>query len=482
MRLAGLLSNSILCAASSVMVAAPLRAQAPCEQIRTACKNAGFVQGGPVGERLVLDCFNPLVFGEMPAKRVSRPLPQIASQLAAACRERSLAKQSSDQNPQLPPQGAPLVAREEGRTVYDGRLKVTWLADANLAAKQSFGITSINKSGSMNYATAVRWVAAMNASDGGAGYLGHHNWQLPTAPDSDRTCKQTGRHGEPFGFNCSGSALGSLYYASLGLREPDSAVPSSQNRVGPLQNFQPYLYWSKSAAADPKQGFVSFSFSTGFQGANVFRNYLYVLPMIRGKLPGTPAASGSHLQANPGGTTVYDPITQVTWLADANLAAQQTFGLSEINRDGAMDHDTAVRWIEAMNQADGGRGYLGHTDWDLPETGPPDPGCSLKGTTGFGCTSSAIGSLFYRQLGLRPGDSVIAPSEARVGPFYNVQPYLYWACSGQSASSACQPNGPDEGFEWNFSLGNGFQGTNLVGNALYVMVYYPDNSAGQPAP
>jgi hypothetical protein len=29
-------------------------------------------------------------------------------------------------------------------------------------------------------------------------------------------------------------------------------------------------------------------------------------------------------------------------------------------------------------------------------------------------------------------------------------------------------------------LGNGFQGTNLVGNTLYVMVYYPDNSA--PAP
>jgi len=480
MTLAGRGLLSILCAAINVMAAAPMRAQAPCEQIRIACKNAGFVQGGPVGKRLVLDCFNPLVLGEMPPKTVSRPLPQITPQLAAACKERTIARQSPDENAQLPPQASPLIAREEGRTVYDARLKVTWLADANLAAKQTFGVPNINKSGSMNYASAVRWVAAMNASDGGTGYLGHHNWQLPTAPDSDRTCKLTGRHGESFGFNCSGSALGSLYYASLGLREPDSAVPSSQNRVGPFQNFQPYLYWSKSAAADPKQGFVSFSFSTGFQGANVFRNYLYVLPMIKGKLPGTPPASGSHLQANGGETTVYDPITQVTWLADANLPARQTFGLAEINRDGAMDHETAVRWIEAMNQSDGGHGYLGHTDWDLPETGPPDPGCSLKGTTGLGCTSSAMGSLFYRQLGLRPGDSVIAPSEARVGPFYNVQPYLYWACAGQTAASACQPNGPDEGFEWNFSLGNGFQGTNLVGNALYVMVYYPENSA--PAP
>jgi hypothetical protein len=227
-----------------VVAVPPLQAQAPCEQIRTACKSAGFVQGGPIGERLVLDCFNPLVFGENPPKRVSRPLPQITQQLAAACREKSRARQSSEQNAQLPPQGgSTLIAREGGRTVYDARLKVTWLADANLAAKQTFDVPNINKSGSMNYATAVHWVAA-NASDGGAGYLGHHNWQLPTAPDSDRTCKLTGRHGESFGFNCSGSALGSLYYASLGLREPDSAVPSSQNRVGPLQNFQPYLYWS----------------------------------------------------------------------------------------------------------------------------------------------------------------------------------------------------------------------------------------------
>jgi hypothetical protein len=36
------------------------------------------------------------------------------------------------------------------------------------------------------------------------------------------------------------------------------------NTAGPFGNFQPYLYWSKSAAADPKQGFVSFPFNTGF--------------------------------------------------------------------------------------------------------------------------------------------------------------------------------------------------------------------------
>lgn len=258
--------------------------------------------------------------------------------------------------------------------------------------------------------------------------------------------------------------MGSLYYVSLGLREPDSAVPALVNTVGAFRNFQPYLYWSKSAAADPKQGFVSFSFNSGFQGANVWRNHLYVLPLIKRQLSPTPTTASE---------TVYDPVAQVTWLADANLASRETFGVTGINPDGSMDHATAVQWVNAMNSADGGRGYLGQTAWDLPETGAPDATCSLKGTTGFGCTGSAMGALFYRHLRLRPGECVVEPLETHVGPFYDLQPYLYWACEADSVRSPCRSTGPADGFEWNFSFGNGFQRTNLVGNNLYVMVYYP---------
>jgi hypothetical protein len=418
----------------------------------------------------------------MPKRPPSRPLPQIDKQLAASCRN-NLNRQSdgaSSQRPVADP--STLTATQDGRTVHDSRLAVNWLADANLAATQSFGVPNINQSGSMDYATAVRWVEAMNAFDRGAGYLRHNNWQLPAAPGTDRTCQLTGPHGEPFGYNCSGSALGSLYYVSLGFREPDSAVANSENHLGPFRNFQPYLYWSRSPAIDPKQGFASFSFSSGFQGANVFRNYLYVLPMFQGKLPGLPSTADNRLQANPSGTAVYDPIARVTWLADANLAARQTFGIAAINRDGSMDHNTALLWVKAMNESDGGHGYLGRTDWDLPDTGPPDPSCSMKGITGFGCTGSAMGSLFYRQLGLHPGNSIIPPSKARVGPFYNMQPYLYWACAGDTAASPCRLSGPADGFEWNFSFGNGFQGTNLVANHLFVMVYYPDAPAALQAP
>ncbi|MGB6429836.1 MAG: hypothetical protein WBF06_04575 [Candidatus Acidiferrales bacterium] len=442
--------------------------QGSCEQIRAACKNAGFVQGGGARNGILLACYQPIVQGTPQPKMASIALPKIDPQVVSACRG---GQSSSAAAPA--PASAPLVPAADGQTVYDPSLNVTWLADGNLAGKQTFGVSNVNKSGSMDYATAVRWVAAMNALDNGAGYLGHNNWQLPTAPSKDASCAKTGRNGESFGFNCSESALGSLYYASLGLREPNTGVPMPPTTAGPFKDFQPYLYWSESAAADPKQGFVSFSFNSGFQGANVTLNYLYVLPMIKGKLPGTPPAAGQGLEVNPGGETVYDPISQVTWLADANLAAKQTFGVAGINPDGSMEHATALQWTAAMNSADQGRGYLGQTNWEMPETGPPDPTCSMKGTTAYGCTGSLMGELFYKQLGLHRGEPVVAVPDVKVGAFHNIQPYLYWACAAETAASPCQTDGPAEGFEWNFSFGNGFQGTNLLGNDLYVMVYYP---------
>jgi hypothetical protein len=443
--------------------------RASCDQIRAACRDAGFVQGAGAHNGLLLDCFNPIVQGTAQPRGASRPLPRVDPQAVDACR----AGRESASVPVAAPASMPLVPSADGQTVYDPNLNVTWLADANLAGKQTFGVPNINKRGTMDYATALQWVAALNAADQGRGYLGHNNWQLPTAPVTDRSCARTGRNGESFGFHCSRSALGSLYYGPLGLREPDTAVRIPANTAGPFHDFQPYLYWSGSAAADPKQGFVSFSFDTGFQGANVTLNYLYVLPMIQGKLPGTPPATGQGLEVNPGGQTVYDPIAQVTWLANANLAAKQTFGVAGINPDGAMEHSTAVEWIAAMNAADHGRGYIGQTNWQLPETGPPDSSCSMKGTTGYNCTGSAMGALFYEQLGLRRGESVVAVTDVKVGPFHDIQPYLYWACEAETATSPCQPNGPAEGFEWNFSFGNGFQGTNLLANDLYVIVYYP---------
>jgi hypothetical protein len=383
------------------------------------------------------------------------------------------ARTSEMQTP--PPRGEQLSPTNGGQTVYDGIQNVTWLADANLAAKEQFGVPNINKDGSMDYQTAVQWVNAMNAYHHGAGYLGHNNWQLPTTPLADKSCSfhhvDSSGVVNKFGFNCANSAMGSLYYKTFGLHEPDAAVRTADNTVGPFRNFQPYLYWSSSAPGGSLPGYNSFSFNTGFQGSNIAQNYLYVLPMIRGKLPGTPAVSGKGLQVNPGGQTIYDPVADVTWLADANLAATQRFGVSSINPDGSMQHTTAVQWITAMNTANRGAGYLGRTGWEMPPSEPT--GCSSKGLSGYGCTGSKMGELFYDQLKLHQGESVVVTPDVHVGPFHDIQPYLYWSCQGDSSQSPCQKTGPAPGFEWSFSFGDGFEGTDVLANDLYVMVYYP---------
>ena len=375
---------------------------------------------------------------------------------------------------------AALIPSADGLTVLDTNLYVTWLADANLPATEKLGVSNINADGSMNFATAVEWVNALNAMNGGAGYLGHSNWTIPTTPINDSTCRASGPNGN-FGFNCRKSAMGSLYYLSLGLNYPDSAVPIPNYIVGPFTNFQPYLYWSDTANPDSSKGYRSFSFNSGWQGSNVDRHYMYALPMIPGRLPGIYYPTGVNgLQISADGQTVYDPnpAGDVTWLANANLAMAQDFGAQCVNNDGtacinpdgSMSHTTAENWIIGMNSYNGGAGWLGQVHWQLPPTVDPDASC----TTSFGCTGSPMGELFYAQLGLSPGDSVVPTPDTLVGPFNNLQPYLYWSCGIPNTIPVCQAPPPAPGFQWSFSFGNGFEGTDLTANNLYVMVYSPD--------
>ena len=383
---------------------------------------------------------------------------------------------------------ATLVLSPDGITVYDTVNNVSWLADADLAATNRFGLPvctgsgaqpCVNASGSMSYQAAAAWVAAMNA----ANYLGHTNWQLPTTPLTDSGCGFTGPQANSFGFNCTASALGSLYYSAWGLKAPNTAVPIPNNTAGPFSNFQPYLYWSQTTTTQTGSGYGTFSFNTGFQGSNTIPNFLYALPMIQGKISGTPPASGTGLEVNPGGQTVYDPVTNVTWLANANLAATNTFGLPPckdqgspklcVNQDGAMNWNSASQFVTNMNTYNGA-GYLGQTNWELP---PMDPNCDVS----YICTDlgagNPFGELFYDQLGLSPGTPVVAAPDIAVGPFKNIQPYLYWSCEGATIQDACQTTGPATGFEWSFSFGNGFEGTDVLANDLYVTAYF----VGQPS-
>jgi uncharacterized protein (TIGR03437 family) len=77
---------------------------------------------------------------------------------------------------------------------------------------------------------------------------------------------------------------------------------------------------------------------------------------------------------------------------------------------------------------------------------------------------------------------VVATPNIAVGPFHNIQPYLYWACEAATIQDACQTDGPAPGFEWSFSFGNGFQGTDILANELYVTAYFVGSRTSTTGP
>lgn len=372
------------------------------------------------------------------------------------------------------------IVPASGFVVRDAVAGVSWLADADLPASNRFGLPQcsaavstgcVNASGSMSYQAAAAWVVAMNAAQ----YLGHSNWQLPAFPDADTTCSFTGPHGEPFGWGCTNSGLGHLYYTVLGLKSPNTAVPMPSTATGPFTNFQPYLYWSGTVPPDGT-GRSTFSFNIGFQGSNTTPNYMYVLPMIQGRIPGTPAPSGDGLQTNPGGQSVYDPVADVTWAANANLAATNTFGLPLctkqgtpnvcVNADGAMNWDSAVQFVASMNS---GSGYLGQKNWMLP---PVNAACDVTFACNVPPSTDPMEELYYGQFKLSAGTPVVPTPAVVVGGFSHLQPYLYWGCSATSMQSPCRSTLPVNGFQFSFTLGSGFQDTDVLKNNLYVTVYF----------
>lgn len=167
------------------------------------------------------------------------------------------------------------------------------------------------------------------------------------------------------------------------------------------------------------------------------------------------------------GLAYYDDVLDITWLANANLAATNHFGVLNIDSGGIMTWTLANEWIAGMNTAN----YLGQSDWRLPtvtDTGPPgcndnsypgwysgtDCGFNIDPATGemahlyfstLGNTSS------YNTSGIRqPCANGPWPSYcfANTGPFSNVQFSHYW--SGTEY-------GPDTSFAWDFDTRFGFQ-------------------------
>ena len=365
--------------------------------------------------------------------------------------------------------------------VHDPNQSVCWLGNADLAGdpamRAALGVVGIYPNGSMDYATAQKWVAALNAYNNGAGYQDHNDWQLPVAPLVDDTCANTGPGDGSFGPLCRGSALSNLYSAGLKLNFPASAVPGFGATVSPLHNLKSSYYW---ALQNDSGGQAVFSFSAGIQGGVTTKdNFFYTLPMVPGAI-GTPPsciANGPTVIPYQTGSAaenaVYDCNTGYTWAADGNIAASNAFGITgdvtiaaSLSRtitapkisNGAMLFDTATQWMQALNNSQ----YLGSSAWQIP-------------------ASAGVLQDLFTDLNLAAGDSRFMATGAS-GPFQNLQPFYYWGCqrdqSGNS-QSPCTGYAPSD-LQWTYNFDAGFQPTSALVQHFFVMVYYPVTAANTP--
>ncbi|MHB1233154.1 MAG: Lcl C-terminal domain-containing protein [Burkholderiales bacterium] len=163
---------------------------------------------------------------------------------------------------------AALISRLGGLAVYDTDLNLTWLANANA-------------NGLMNWAAANTWASGLTVG-------GFSGWRLPATLQPDASCGfQSG--GVSYGYNCTGSEMGHLFYKELGGVAGQSITVTHNANYGLFQNVQPNDYWSGTEYAPDTNYVWSFSFNDGGQSNFHKAGSLYALAVR----PGDVAAGGS---------------------------------------------------------------------------------------------------------------------------------------------------------------------------------------------
>lgn len=189
-----------------------------------------------------------------------------------------------------------------------------------------------------------------------------------------------------------------------------------------------------------------------------------LLPGIAGA---TPTLIGV-LPATPGGTNYqawYDPVANLTWLANANAAAGSSYDTFRPG-SGQMQWSQAKDWAASLD-------IDGVTGWRLPTTAQPDSTCSVQnnGSQGVDCTGSEMGNLFYNVLGGTAYQGIQAHHNSNYDLFTNIGTQSYWSSTGYA---------PINGLAWYFDFGYyGSQGASTNTQGLYGWAVYT-GKAGAP--
>ncbi len=164
---------------------------------------------------------------------------------------------------------------------YDTVLDITWLADANYAQTSGY-----DADGVMTWDAANTWAANLSFTDGVNVY---DDWRLPTTLQPDASCGyQSG--GVSFGYNCTGSEMGHLFYSELGGAAGQSILTSADPDLAKFTNLQANFYWSATEYAPGSVDAWYFRIASGDQVANPKSNGFYALAVSPGDVAAVPEA------------------------------------------------------------------------------------------------------------------------------------------------------------------------------------------------
>jgi len=149
--------------------------------------------------------------------------------LGAACASLLIAASGAAQ--------ASLIDRGGG-LIYDTDLNITWLADA------SYAVTSGDVADVfMNWTQANTWATNLSYYDS-VRNVTYDDWRLPTTLLPDPSCSiQTSI---PYGYNCTGSELGHLFYSELGGVARTSITTTHDADYNLFSNVRSNVYWSNA--------------------------------------------------------------------------------------------------------------------------------------------------------------------------------------------------------------------------------------------
>jgi hypothetical protein len=188
---------------------------------------------------------------------------------------------------------------------------------------------------------------------------------------------------------------------------------------------------------------------------------------------------------------VYDNVANVTWSSNGNLfgsmyatdpnlinqiiaavptvhdtpngfdnAGPGNYNLNATDFNGTtgyMDWWGAIAWTKYLDSTN----YLGHNTWELPTT-------YTQSCSGYNCTNSMLGELFYTGLGGTADQSITTSHNASYSLFTNIQDSVVWSGT-EYASNPINA--------WYFDTVNGSQNANSKGSSYYSWAVLPGNAA-----